>query len=119
MFTYEADVKFCGVLYFEFIRIYQVYIIVKIVIVDSIGSLIDDLLFYVPLKNCYRDVTIAGEGLQTLGLCSALSAFEQGEFLSCHTCCDTVPQFFQSHLKARPAQLVASYHTQRGVEDLF
>jgi hypothetical protein len=26
----------------------------------------------------YEDVTIAGEGLQNLGLCSALRAFEQG-----------------------------------------
>jgi hypothetical protein len=26
----------------------------------------------------YRDVTIAGEGLQNLGICSALRAFEQG-----------------------------------------
>jgi hypothetical protein len=37
--------------------------------------LIDYLLFYVPL---YGDVTIAGEGLQNLGLCSALRTFEQG-----------------------------------------
>jgi hypothetical protein len=44
--------------------------------------LIDYLRFYVPLKNFslnkYGDVTIAGEGLQNLGLCSALRAFEQG-----------------------------------------
>jgi hypothetical protein len=42
--------------------------------------LIDYLLIYVPLKNFhfYGDVTIAGEGLQNLGLCSALGAFEQG-----------------------------------------
>jgi hypothetical protein len=44
--------------------------------------LIDYLGFYVPLKNfslnVYGDVTIAGEGLQNLGLCSALRAFEQG-----------------------------------------
>jgi hypothetical protein len=26
----------------------------------------------------YGDVTIAGEGLQNLGLCTALKAFEQG-----------------------------------------
>jgi hypothetical protein len=26
----------------------------------------------------YGDVTIAGEGLQNLGLCSAIRAFEQG-----------------------------------------
>jgi hypothetical protein len=35
------------------------------------GSLID--LIYL-----YGDVIIAGEGLQNLGLCSALRAFEQG-----------------------------------------
>jgi hypothetical protein len=35
-------------------------------------SLIDYLLFYVPLK------TFALEGLQNLGLCLALRAFEQG-----------------------------------------
>jgi hypothetical protein len=32
-------------------------------------------------KKChlYGDIAIAGEGLQNLGLCSALRAFEQGE----------------------------------------
>jgi hypothetical protein len=28
--------------------------------------------------HLYGDITIAGEGLQNLGLCSALRAFEQG-----------------------------------------
>jgi hypothetical protein len=42
--------------------------------------LIDNLRFYVPLKklSLYGDVTIAGEGLQNLGNCSTLRAFEQG-----------------------------------------
>jgi hypothetical protein len=42
--------------------------------------MIDYLLFYIPLKNIslYEDVTITGEGLQNLGLCSALRAFQQG-----------------------------------------
>jgi hypothetical protein len=43
--------------------------------------LTDYLRFYVPLKNfslLYGDVTIAGEGQQNIGLCSALRAFEQG-----------------------------------------
>jgi hypothetical protein len=31
---YKADVRFCGVLYSEFIGIYQIYIIVKIMIGD-------------------------------------------------------------------------------------
>jgi hypothetical protein len=41
--------------------------------------LIDYLGFYVPLKNIslYGDTTIAGEGLQNLGLILALRAFEQ------------------------------------------
>jgi hypothetical protein len=50
----------------------------------------------------YVDVTIAGEGLQNLGLCSALMAFAQGGILSCHTSCDTGPRFFRSHPKDRP-----------------
>jgi hypothetical protein len=37
--------------------------------------LIDYLLFYVPFNG---DVTIADEGLQNVGLCSTLRAFEQG-----------------------------------------
>jgi hypothetical protein len=39
------------------------------------------LLFYVLLKNfslIIGNVTTVGEGLQNLGLCSALRAFEQG-----------------------------------------
>jgi hypothetical protein len=45
------------------------------------GSRYNYLQVYVPLKNFLLsgDVTIAGEGLQNLGLCSALRAFEQGE----------------------------------------
>jgi hypothetical protein len=44
------------------------------------GRLIDYLMFYVPLRifHSYGDVTITGEGLQNLDLCSALRAFEQG-----------------------------------------
>jgi hypothetical protein len=38
--------------------------------------LFDYLLFYVPLKNI--SLIITGEGLQNLGLYSALRAFEQG-----------------------------------------
>jgi hypothetical protein len=43
--------------------------------------LIDYLGFYIPLKNFslkYGDLAKADEGLQNLGLCSALRAFEQG-----------------------------------------
>jgi hypothetical protein len=46
--------------------------------------MIDYLLFYVPLKKIfqlYENVTVTGKGLQNLGLCSALRAFEQGGIL--------------------------------------
>jgi hypothetical protein len=33
------------------------------------------------ILHLYGDVTIAGEGLQNMGLCSALRAFEQGGIL--------------------------------------
>jgi hypothetical protein len=58
------------------------------------------------ISHLYGDVTITVEGLQNLGLCSALRAFfEQGEgSLSCHTCCDTGLRFFRSHPKDRPIQ---------------
>jgi hypothetical protein len=39
-----------------------------------VAQLIDYLQFYVPLKS----ISLTGEGLQNLGLCSALGAFEQG-----------------------------------------
>jgi hypothetical protein len=42
--------------------------------------LIDYISFYVPLEDLHShgDVTITGEGLKNLGLCSALRVFEQG-----------------------------------------
>jgi hypothetical protein len=76
--------------------------------------LIDYLRFYVLLKNIfhlYGDVTIAGEGLQNLGLCSALRAFEQGEIV-------IVPHLLWHGasvfpvLSEGPPHLVASYNTQ-------
>jgi hypothetical protein len=60
--------------------------------------------------HLHVDVTIADEGLQNLSLCSALRAFEQGGSLSCHTCCDTEPRFFQSHPKDRPIQSPLTKH---------
>ena len=82
---------------------------------DCHWRLIDYLWFYVPLKNIslmWRRHH-AGEGLQNLGLCSALRAFEQGGSFPCHTCCDTGAQVFPSHLKD------FSYDTQGNIEDLF
>jgi hypothetical protein len=41
-------------------------------------GLVGWLVVYRFTSRSYGDVTIAGEGLQNLGLCSALRAFEQG-----------------------------------------
>jgi hypothetical protein len=50
---------------------------------DCISWLIHYLVFYIMIKNISiiwtGDVTITGEGQQTLGLCSVLRAFEQGD----------------------------------------
>jgi hypothetical protein len=74
---------------------------------EILKGLIDWLIIYgftsrSRIFHLYEDITIAGEGLQNLGLCSALRAFEQGRILSCHTCCDRGHRFFQSHPKDRP-----------------
>jgi hypothetical protein len=52
-------------------------------IIQMSSDWIDYLRFYVPLKNF--SLTIAGEGLHNLGLCSALRALEQeGIFILPH-----------------------------------
>jgi hypothetical protein len=40
--------------------------------------IIDGFMSRSRIFHLYGDVTTAGEGLQTFGLCSALTAFEQG-----------------------------------------
>jgi hypothetical protein len=68
--------------------------------------------------HLYGDVTIAGEGLQNLGLCSALRAFEQGGIF-------TVPHLLWHGTSVLPVsyegppRLVAFYDTRGDVEDLF
>jgi hypothetical protein len=61
--------------------------------------------------HLYGDVTIAGEGLQNLGLCSALRAFEQGKDLYRATPAVTWDLGFSG--------LIAFYDTRGCVEDLF
>jgi hypothetical protein len=54
---------------------------------------------------------IVSEGLQMLGLGSALEAFEEDQgSLSCHTCCGTGPHFSPFNPKDRP---IHSPHTTR------
>ena len=84
-------------------------------------------VFYIPLRNfslTWGRHSIAGEGLQNLGLCLALRVFEQGGSLSCHmycdrkgsfschTYCDTGPPFFQFHPKDRP--MYSPFTTREG-----
>ena len=57
--------------------------------------------------HLYEDATIAGEGLQNLGLCSAYGS------LTCHTCCGAGPRFFRSHPKDRPIQ--SPFTTHKGM----
>jgi hypothetical protein len=69
--------------------------------------------------HLYGDVTIiTGEGLQNLGLCSALRAFEQGRiFIVPHLLWHGASVFPVS--SEGPPHSVASYDTQRDVKDLF
>ena len=55
--------------------------------------------------------------LQNLGLCSALTAFEQGGSLSCHICDDMGPQFTKSSLKDHP--VLSQLKTSQGYWDRF
>jgi hypothetical protein len=66
----------------------------------------------------YGDVTITGEGLQNLGLCSALKAFEQGGILVvAHLLWHGTLVFPVS--SEGPPHSVASYGNMGVVEDLF
>jgi hypothetical protein len=75
-----------------------------------------------PCKKCRKitdgDVTIAGEGLQNLGLCSALRAIEQGGiFIVPHLLRHGTSVFLVS--SEGPPDLVAFYDTLGDAEDLF
>jgi hypothetical protein len=52
--------------------------------------------------DLYGEVTNYGEGLQNLGLCSALRAFEQGGIFIVPHLLWQGPRFFRSHPKDRP-----------------
>ena len=70
------------------------------------------------LFHLYGDDTIAGEGLQNLGLCSVLRAFEQGGiFIVTHLLRHGTSVFPVS--SEGPPHLVAFYDTLGGAEDLF
>jgi hypothetical protein len=64
--------------------------------------------------HLYRDVTIAGEGLQNLGLCSALGAIEQGGiFIVPHILWQGTMDFPVS--SEGPPHTTTSYETWRDV----
>jgi hypothetical protein len=90
----------------------------------SITCIYDWLIDYLFFTSCSRmfhlhgDVTNAGEGLQNLGLCSALRAFEHwGTFIVPHLLWHVASVFPVS--SEGPPHSVASYGTQGGVENLF
>jgi hypothetical protein len=56
------------------------------------------------IYHLYEDVTITGEGLQNVGQCLVLRAFERGGIFIVLTCCDTGPRFFWSHPKDHTIQ---------------
>jgi hypothetical protein len=55
-----------------------------IVLIDWLWLIICCFTSRSRIFHLYGDITIAGEGLQNLGLCSALRAFEQGGILLWH-----------------------------------
>jgi hypothetical protein len=68
--------------------------------------------------HLYGEVTIAGERLQNLGLCSELRAFEQGEiFIVPHLLWHGTLVFPVS--SEGPPHSVATYDKHEGAEDLF
>jgi hypothetical protein len=68
--------------------------------------------------HLYGDVTIAGDGLQNLGLCLVLRAFEQGGiFIVPHLLWHGTSVF--PILSEGPPHLVAFYDTRGDVEDIF
>jgi hypothetical protein len=90
---------------------------------ERAGRMIDWLIIYgftlrSRIFHFYGDVTIAGEGLQNLGLCSALRAFVQGGvFIVSHLLWHEASVFPVS--SEGPPNLVASNDTRGDVEDLF
>jgi hypothetical protein len=85
--------------------------------------IIDRLIIYcftshLRIFHLYGDVIIIGKGLQNLGLCSALRAFEQGGiFIVPHLLWHGTSVFSVS--SEGPPHLIASYDTRGDVEDLF
>jgi hypothetical protein len=68
--------------------------------------------------HLHGDVTIDGEGLQNLGLCLAVKAFEQGGiFIVPHLLWHGISAFPGS--SEGPPHSIASYETRGDVEDLF
>jgi hypothetical protein len=85
----------------------------------NIGYMSKHILFYRNIPEFYNmqkrsfhfygDVTITGEWLENIGLCSALRAFLQGDLYHT-TCCDTGTRFFRPHPKDRPIQSPLTTH---------
>jgi hypothetical protein len=101
----------------------QTIFCLQIANIGSISNELDWLIIYgftsrSRIFHLYGDVTIAGEGLQNLGLCSAHRAFELGGiFIVPHLLWHGASVFPVS--SKGPPHLVASFGTRGDVEDLF
>jgi hypothetical protein len=119
--------KLCK-LFFSVIKIVNPNFTIKIYLHENTGTIplilkSDWLIIYgftsrSRIFHLYGDVTIASEGLQNLGLCSALRAFEQGGIFIVPHLLWHGTSVFQVSSKG-PPRLVAPFDTRGDVEDLF
>jgi hypothetical protein len=84
-----------------------------IIVLPSADWLID----YCIMFRSIEDVTIIGERLQNLGLCSASRAIEQGGIFVVPHLLWHGPPFFRSHLKGSPIQSLL--RTQKGMWRIY
>ena len=65
-------------------------------------------------SSCSIISHFSGERLSNWGPCRRLRSLCREGSLSCHSCCDTGPRFYRSHLKG-PSHLVSSYNKPRSL----
>jgi hypothetical protein len=103
-----------------FTKIAMIDIYLTMLFTKISGNIHDWLIIYgftsrSRIFHLYRDVTIAGEELQNLGLCSALRAFEQeGILIVPHLLDLGFPVSFEG-----PPHSVASYRHTRGYREFI
>jgi hypothetical protein len=114
---FDIQIFFCKNIYVKFCFGYERVILTELWLLDLIM-----IIYYFTSRSrifhLYGDVTITGEGLQNLGLCSALRAFEQGGiFIVPHLLWHGASVF--PVLSEGPPHLIVSCDSQGDAEDLF